>query len=147
MSSEVPFLVVDASVVVKWFVSEDEDGVAQATALLAQHAEGEVRLVAPALIAHELMGVFVRRLRGSQVLEALDAFFDAGVRLVAPDRELMARAAHLAQHCQLSAFDSAYAALADTLGCSLVTADRRLANALAGTVETRTTGAPEEWGT
>ena len=86
------------------------------------------------------VGVHLRdrhRLRGSQVLEALDAFFDAGVHLVAPDRELMARAAHLAQHCQLSAFDSAYAAVADTLGCALVTADRRLANALADTVEAR----------
>lgn len=137
MNGESPFLVVDASVVVKWFVSQDEDGVPQAAELLSQHAEGQVRLVAPALIAHELMGVLVRRLGGPQVLEALDAFFDAGVHLVAPDRELMARAAHLAQRCQLSAFDSAYAAVADTLECALATADRRLANALAGEVETR----------
>ena len=137
MSGESPFLVVDASVVAKWFVSKDEDGVPQAAALLARHAEGQVRLVAPALIAHELMGVLARRLRGPLVHEGLDAFFDAEVHLVAPDRELMARAAHLAQHCQLSAFDSAYAAVADTLGCALVTADRRLANTLAGTVEAR----------
>ena len=139
MSGDAPLVVVDASVVVKWFVSEDESGVAEAAALLADHAAGHLRLVAPALLAHELMGVLVRRLRGQVVADALDAFFDAGVHLVAPDRELMARAAHLAGKCQLSAFASAYAALADSLGCALSTADRRLANALEGTVEVRTT--------
>jgi len=49
----------------------------------------------------------------------------------------MACAADLAQRCQLSAFDSAYAAVADTLGCALATADRHLANALAEALEIR----------
>ena len=83
------------------------------------------------------MGVLVRRLRGPAVADALDAFFDAGIHLVAPDRELMARAALLADRCQLSAFDAAYAALAESVGCALATADRRLARALTEAVETR----------
>ena len=113
---------VAASVVVKWFVSAS--GAPRRTRTHRTQADGRV----------------VQRLRGPQVLEALDAldaFFDSGVHLVAPDRELMACAAHLSRRCQLSAFDSAYAAVADTLGCALVTADRRLASALTGTVETR----------
>ncbi len=137
MGGDPQLVVVDASVAVKWFVSADELGVDDAAALLAQHAEGEIRLVAPTLVVHELMGVFMRRLRGPLVAEALDAFFDAGVHLVAPERALMARAAELASRCQLSAFDSAYAAVADSLECTLATADRRLANALAETIETR----------
>jgi len=57
--------------------------------------------------------------------------------LVPPDRELMLSAADLAMRQQLSAFDSAYAALAISLGCSLATADRRLANALGSAVQIR----------
>jgi predicted nucleic acid-binding protein len=138
MDGDPRLVVVDASVAVKWFVSADESGVDDAVALLVQHAEGEIRLVAPTLIVYELMGVFVRRLRAPLVSEALDAFFDAGVHMVAPDRALMARAADLANRCQLSAFDSAYAAVADSLECALATADRRLANALAETLKMRT---------
>ncbi|MDP2183726.1 MAG: type II toxin-antitoxin system VapC family toxin [Actinomycetota bacterium] len=135
MSGDAPTVVVDASVAVKWFLAEDESGVAEAAALLAEHAEGRVLLVAPALIAHELMGVFARRLPGSGVSPALEAFYDAGVHLVPPSRELMLGAVGLLEQCQLSAFDAAYAALAVSLGCPLATADRKLANALAGVVE------------
>jgi len=135
MSADPPFVVVDASAAVKWFLSANEPGMEEAAALLAEHAEGRIRLASPALVAHELMGVFVRRLRGPLAAEALEAFFDAGVHLVAPDRALMTRGTDLAQRRQLSAFDSAYAALADRLECPLATADRRLANALAGELE------------
>ena len=137
MSAEVPLVVVDASVVVKWFISADETGVAEAAALLADHAANRIHLVAPTLVAHELMGVLVRRLRDESVDDGLDAFFDVGIHLVAPDRELMTLAATLVRECQVSTFDSAYAALASSLGCQLVTADRRLANALEGTVDVR----------
>ena len=137
MSGDAPLVVVDASVVVKWFIASDESGVAEAAELLADHAAGRIHLVAPALVAHELMGVLVRRLRDESVTVALDAFFDAGIHLVAPDQKLMRLAAALVRECQLSTFDSAYAALASSLGCPLATADRRLANALAHTVLVR----------
>ena len=137
MSAEAPLVVVDASAAVKWFVASEESGVAEAAALLADHAADRVRLVAPALLAHELMGVLVRRLPGESVGDALDSFFDAGVHLVAPDRKLMSLAAALVRECQVSTFDSAYAALASSLGCPLATADRRLAKALEGTVAAR----------
>ena len=137
MAESVPPVVVDASVVVKWFLVAGESGVSDAAALLVEHAEGRVRLVAPALLAHELMGVFVRRIDGEGVSRGLDAFFDTGVYLVPPDRELMLSAAELAMRHQLSAFDSAYAALATSLGCSLATADRRLADVLGSAVQIR----------
>jgi len=137
MNSEVPLVVVDASVVVKWFIAADETGVADAAALLADHAADRIRLVAPALVAHELMGVLVRRLRAEVVAEALEAFFDAGVQLVPPDRELMDLATTLVRERRVSAFDAAYGALAVSLGCALATADRRLATALDGSVNIR----------
>ena len=137
MIADAPIVVLDASVAVKWFLAEGEAGVADAAALLTDHAESRVRLVAPALIVNELLGVFVRRLRGDAVPQALEAFFDAGVHLVPPDRQLMVGAARLVAQCQLSAFDAVYAALAQSLACELATADHRLANGVAGIVAVR----------
>ena len=133
-----PLVVLDASVAGKWFVADGEDGVREARALLTAHANSEIRLVAPALIAHELLGVMARgRSDAPAVGEAMAAFFEAEISLVAPDLEMMLVAADLVRDHGVHALDSAYAALARTLGCDLATADRKLARALEGVVRVR----------
>jgi predicted nucleic acid-binding protein len=130
--AEAPLVVVDASVAVKWFVSDGEDGVTEADELLGRHIEGEVRLTAPSLLAHEVLNVLRRPGRGAPALpDAMGALFETGILFVPPDQGLMIRAAELVAECGLSTFDAAYVALAETLGCELVTADRRLEHAIA----------------
>jgi predicted nucleic acid-binding protein len=130
-------LVVDASVAVKWYLTDSESGVQDAAAVLDDHAAGRCALVAPTLLVHELLGVFVRRLPADARADALDAFYDVDVHLIAPTRDLALEATMLIASRQISAFDSAYAALASALGCPLVTADRRLVAALGDSVPTR----------
>lgn len=131
MGSDIPLAVLDASVALKWFVSQDEDAVDVAQLLLDDHAEGRVRLVAPALLAHELLNALRRAGgRAPALREAMDAFFDVGVALAPPDRELMLLAARIVAEQGTSTYDAAYVALASTLKCELVTADKRLARAL-----------------
>lgn len=131
MGNDAPLVVVDASIAVKWFVVDDEADVSEADELLADHAAGRVRLVAPALLVHEVFNVLARRNREVEGLaEAMDAFFDADVALVSPDREQIAIAAGMVAQ-GLSTADAAYAALARVLGCRLETADRRLARQVA----------------
>ena len=138
MGSDAPLVVVDASVAVKWLVSADESGVEAAGALLRAHARGTVRLVGPALIAYEVFAVLGRdRRHAGGLAEGVDAFFDADVAMVTPDRELMLRAAEHVRLHGVSVFDSAYSALAESLGCDLATADRKLARRLEGFVPTR----------
>ena len=128
MKGDAPLVVVDASIAVKWFVVEDEADVSLADELLASHAAGSVRLVAPALLVHEVFNVLLarRNCEVASLTEAMDAFFDADVALVSPDREQVAIAAGMVAQ-GLSTADAAYAALARVLGCRLVTADLRLA--------------------
>jgi predicted nucleic acid-binding protein len=132
LAHDVALAVVDASVALKWFVSAGEEGVDDGAQLLDDHAEGVVRLVAPALLVHEVLNALRRRSgdKAPDLSDAMDALFDTGVLLVPPDRELMLLAARLVAERCLSTYDAAYAALARTLDCELVTADRRLANAL-----------------
>lgn len=133
MTPEMPLVVVDANVAVKWFVSDGEGGLSDAHELLEQHAENQVRLVSPSLLVHELTHVLRRR--GIDLRDAAHAFHDFDVLLVSPDRELSLAAADLIATQGVSTFDAAYAALALTLGCRLATADRRLATALGSAVE------------
>ena len=137
MTEAAETIVVDASVAVKWFLADGESGVAEAAALLSEHAGGRIALVAPTLIVHELTGVLTRRLPPEARVEALNAFFDADVELVAPSRELAIATVRLVADRQTSAFDAAYAALATSLSSPLATADRRLATALEGAVTIR----------
>ena len=131
--NETRALVIDASVAVKWFATHDEDSIEEAAGLLEAHGEGQVALIGPALLVHELMHVLRRRKREvSDLPAAMDGFFDAGVALVAPDRDLMISTARLCGERQISTSDATYAALALALDCELVTADRRLARALDG---------------
>ncbi len=60
MTAEVPLAVVDASVVVKWFVGDGEAGVDAAAELLNRHIDGGVRLVGPSLLSHEVLNVLRR---------------------------------------------------------------------------------------
>ncbi|MHB1342342.1 MAG: type II toxin-antitoxin system VapC family toxin [Coriobacteriia bacterium] len=138
MASDAPFEVVDASVAVKWFITDDESGVAEADLLLQRHINGEVRLAAPSLLVHEVLNVLRRPGRAVPDLpEAMRALFDVGLVLVPPDCALMVRAAELVSEQGLSTFDAAYAALAETFQCVLVTADRGLARAVGERLKTR----------
>lgn len=138
MGRDTPLVVVDASVAVKWLVTADETGLEAASALLEEHARGTVRLVGPALIAHEVFAVLGRDRRHSGELgEGIRAFFDADVTLVAPDCDLMTLAAEHVRRHGVPVFDSAYSALAQSLGCELATADQKLARRLNGIVPVR----------
>jgi predicted nucleic acid-binding protein len=129
VATEARLAILDASVAVKWFVTDNEDGVDEALALLASHKEAETRLIGPALLAYELLSALRKRSDSPKLTDAMDGFHDAGVFLVPPDRELMTAAARICVERGTSASDAAYAALAQLLDAELVTADRRLAAA------------------
>ena len=125
--------VVDASVVLKWQL-DDEDDVEQALALRdASLVDGAVELHAPALLAYELTNAIhaaARRLRLADELaeEALANLLVAGIELHPPDPPAtLARARELG----ISGYDAAYVALADRLGVELWSADLRLVEAAA----------------
>ncbi len=121
-------MIVDTSVVVKWFVVED--GRDAAVELLAS----DVPLLAPDLILVEAASTLRRkvaegRLPGAGAMAALDELADGPVDLV-PTPPLVRRAVELADRTGISVYDACFVALADRRGVSLVTADERLARAV-----------------
>lgn len=53
-------LVIDASVILKWYLSDEAHG-EQALSLLKQCAIGELQILAPNLLSYELMNVAMRK--------------------------------------------------------------------------------------
>ncbi len=126
-----PLAVVDASVALKWVVTEA--GSDAASALLTGMASGKVSLVAPEHLIGELGNGLRKRvaqgvLSADDALAALDAVAGLELKLVGgPDRWFRSLRAALAWG--LTTYDALYLLLALDLGAELVTADVRLTDA------------------
>lgn len=120
--------VVDASVVVKWFLPEDHAEAAQ------RLLEDDHDLLSPDLLRAEVGNVMWKRWRRGEVSaeEANEALRDLG-RLplkIETSEPLMTAAWAVSERFDRSFYDSLYVALAARAGCPLVTADRKLYNSL-----------------
>ena len=134
MPQESKLAVVDASVVLKWQL-DDEEYIPQATALRNDfYALGVVKAIAPHLLVYEVInGILTatrrKRLVSDKALEVLDNLMELGVELreVEPERVLESALEH-----NLAAYDAAYLALAESEGCELWTGDRSFYQAVKG---------------
>jgi predicted nucleic acid-binding protein len=124
-------VVVDASVAIKWVIPEADSPTADL--LLG----GGHTLLAPDLLWTEVANVLWKhKRRGSlTTADAEGLLLDTKslAVLLQPTRPLLASALRIAMEFDRTVYDSLYLALADELGTQLVTADKRLANALANT--------------
>ena len=120
-----PVVVCDASAVVAMLVDEGPEGSWSAGAMSG------VDLAAPALMLFEAANVLRRHeaaalVSSDQAAQAHADLLDLAVELWPYDL-LAARAWEL--RADLSSYDASYVALAETLGATVVTLDRRLARA------------------
>ncbi|MCY4614933.1 MAG: type II toxin-antitoxin system VapC family toxin [Chloroflexi bacterium] len=119
-------LVVDANVVVKWLV--DEDQAEEASRVL----ESESELHAPRFMAAELADVLWQKVRRGEIPpEAAGTLADTLDNLPlfwADDEAFLSDAVRLAVEIDHPAYDCMYLALAHRLGAPLVTADIRFVN-------------------
>jgi predicted nucleic acid-binding protein len=79
-------LVVDASVVLKWYLPTEAYGEI-ALALLHRYIRDDVGLIGPSLLEYEVVnGLVIARRRGrieeEKVLAAIEGFFDLGIPLL-----------------------------------------------------------------
>lgn len=124
-------LVVDASVVLKWYL-RDESLVDKADAVLDALSSGEARLSAPAILRYEVAnGLLVASRLGrfptAQILPQFTSFLSMGIAVSARDEPaLMGSAVRMALELSVAFYDSLYLATARRLASQFVTADRQL---------------------
>jgi len=119
-------LIVDASVVAKWFIPEEDSD--KAVKLRNRHVEGAITLMAPDLIVYEVVNALTYHPEVSDetLREDVEALFMVDLDLVPPSTEFIASAADRARRLALSIYDSSYLALAEITATNLVTADKKL---------------------
>jgi predicted nucleic acid-binding protein len=118
--------VVDASVVLKWQL-DDENCVSQAIALRDDYfARGAVRVIAPQLLMYEVVNGIATATRRKRL--SPDTAYQAMENLVSLNIEFRnvepLRVLEMALRYNLAAYDAAYLVLAEAESCDLWTGDR-----------------------
>lgn len=119
-------IVLDASVVIKWLV--DESGSDAARAYRNDHVVGTAPVAVPELLFYEIANVLAlkSRLSPDETRLAFGAIADMELESYHLGTGDYVKAMNLSQRLGISAYDAAYVALAEKLGASLVTDDRKL---------------------
>jgi predicted nucleic acid-binding protein len=127
----VTHLLIDTSVLLKWFHAEGESEVEPARAILVAHMRGDVVAHVIDLAFYEVGNVLVRALRweGEAVGDQLDDLREIVGAPLIPGSDSLRDAASLAAEHALSFYDTTWAAVARGLGVTLVSADGALQNA------------------
>jgi predicted nucleic acid-binding protein len=123
-------VVLDASVVLKWFTTSQERGHTEARELRGAYLAGRLVVVVPSLLFLELLNVAGRRWKWDEpaLSELAAALEDLLFEVAEPG--LASVAAWVARG--LTAYDAAYVALAEERGIDIVSDDERI---LAGAAE------------
>jgi predicted nucleic acid-binding protein len=124
-------LLVDPSVLIKWFHARGESELAEARLLRAAHVRGDVAAHILDLAFYEVGNVLARALRWQprDVADQLDDLLTLMGTPLASAPEWLRRAAELSSLHGLTFYDAAWAAAARGLDITLVSADRQLLSA------------------
>lgn len=121
-------LLVDSSVLIKWFHAEGEHEVVEARAIRDAHVHGDIDAHVLDLAFYDVGNVLVRALRWGPAAVARQ--LDDLLTIVGPPltmaQEWLHAAAHLAHAERLSFSDASWAAAARALDILLVSADAKL---------------------
>ncbi|MBS7622447.1 type II toxin-antitoxin system VapC family toxin [Candidatus Bathyarchaeota archaeon] len=129
-------LVVDASVVAKWFNIEELSN--KAVEVKEAFVEGTLELAAPIHIIYEVGNSIWRntQLREEDAGEAIASLIRIGLHLLAPDMERARRAMEIARLKKTTFYDATYLQAGEELKTPLLTADESQMAAGRGLVKT-----------
>ena len=119
-------IVLDASVVVKWF--SEEEYTDKALEIRERIRMGGERVVVPDLLLYELANAlkYNPSFDANDVSDALTSIFDMDVDIVTPIPEIINSAVTLAFEHNITVYDAFYLALAKEIEFTFITADGRL---------------------
>ncbi len=126
--------VVDASVLVKWFLYQQEADRDRALALRDLHISGRSTIYIPALALLEALNAvrFSPKADEEAGETALETLQDLHLETKAADVNLLRKANAIAWAYKITIYDALYVALAEQVGYPLITADEVMVKKLKG---------------
>ena len=121
-------IVVDTSVLIKWFKTRDEDLLKEARALLKEVEARLFEVHVPALLLYEVGNILLlkTRLGPAGLAQTIERLETLPFTVAPPATPLLKCAARLGREFALTFYDASFLALAVELDCPYITADRRL---------------------
>jgi predicted nucleic acid-binding protein len=118
--------ILDASVIIKWFI--EEKGTKEALAIKKQYEDGEVDIIEPDLLIYEVANVlrYSKYFSETAIKTAIKSLYDMRIKFFTPSISIMNYAIHISLKTNLSIYDSVYTALSIMLSSPLITADKKL---------------------
>jgi predicted nucleic acid-binding protein len=125
--------VLDASVILKWYLMDETYG-QNALELLHKFITKELNILSPSLLEYEVInGLTIAQKRGrieeEKILTAIEGFFDLEIELKDLSH-FYPKALHYCKAYYRSIYDASYLALAEIEDISLITADEGLYRAV-----------------
>jgi predicted nucleic acid-binding protein len=126
--------VVDASVLVKWFLYHQEADRDRALALRDLHISGRSTMFIPPLALLEVLNAvrFSPKAKEEDGELALEALRDLHLEVKPPEFDLLRKTNAIAWAYKVTIYDALYVALAEQLGYPLITADEVMVKKLKG---------------
>jgi|SRR3989344_276729 len=124
--SKLDKLVLDSSVIIKWFSQEQDTE--KAIAIRERLIQGDIIIAAPDIQLYEIANAlrYNSRLKEQDVKEAIESLLDIGVIIIIPTREVIKLAIELAYKFDITIYDAYFIALAKELKFTFITADEKL---------------------
>lgn len=124
-------VVIDASVVLKWYLDDEELGT-KALNILTHYVSGDINLMAPSLIEYEVMnGLKIAQKRGridkESLLSGIEGFFNLEITVFNASH-FSNKILDILSFFDISSYDASYLALAENEKSPFVTADKVLYN-------------------
>lgn len=119
-------IVLDASVIMKWFQEEPDSD--RALSFETQHVSGVEIIAAPDLLFYEITNVlrFKKNVDLAMARSALELLAKTGIHFFAFSLQEMTEIFEFARNFNITVYDASYAILAKRLGRNFITADRKL---------------------
>jgi predicted nucleic acid-binding protein len=115
----------DTSVAVKWFVTEEDSE--RAADLQQAHLRDDLQLHAPDIMLMESANALrYAGLSEERILQDLETFSALGVEIIPFSIDVLNSAASLSLEHDLAVYDACFLALAQALEVPLITADRKM---------------------
>lgn len=123
-------IVVDANLVVKWFISEKHSRLA--LKVRDHFVNGEIELYAPNLLHYEVLNAlkYSNLFSGENLADAVTSLENYGIIQVPLNGEYAQKTMSLVVEQNISIYDAAYVGLTDVMGICAYSADKKLVDTI-----------------
>ena len=119
-------MVVDASVILKWFM--EENGSDKAIVLKNTHLAGVSAITLPDIALYEIGNAlrYKNEFSNKEINKCFDELYGLNLDIITPHSEIVYLVVEIARQNDITFYDAFYIALAKELGLKFITADSKL---------------------